>query len=27
MFNLVLSFVGSDAYKTQKFDDFSKGKL
>jgi thioredoxin-related protein len=27
MFNLVLSFVGSDAYKSQKFDDFSKGKL
>jgi thioredoxin-related protein len=27
MFSLVLSFVGSDAYKTQKFDDFSKGKL
>lgn len=27
MFNLVLSFVGSDAYKNQKFEDFSKGKL
>ena len=27
MFNLVLSFVGSDAYKNQKFDEFSKGKL
>jgi len=27
MFGLILSFVGSDAYKSQKFDDFSKGKL
>jgi len=27
MFGLILSFVGSDAYKTQKFEDFSKGKL
>lgn len=27
MFNQVLSFVGSGAYKTKKFEDFSKGKL
>jgi len=27
MFGLILSFVGSDAYKSQKFEDFSKGKL
>lgn len=27
MFGLVLSYVGSDAYKSIKFDEFSKGKL
>lgn len=27
LFGEVLSFVGSDAYKTQKFEDFSKSKL
>lgn len=27
MFGLVLSYVGSDAYKSVKFDEFSKGKL